>query len=182
MSELVQPSVISVQASYAQSEMSPQRRRRARRARSSDGRWKSKLSCRQKASKFKDLPGTECAPTGHLSDRWWPRHGMWAIDTANGNSWATLQEAVTSKSCADAILAQQTKIFHEDRLDTAKVQARKQGWSAAMTLAHCTAATKGSGGAAVVVRKGSGIHGMTKPIIQAGMRHRICIAWVDAVV
>ena len=33
-----------------------------------------------------------------------------------------------------------------------------------------------------MVRRGSGIADMTDPLIHDGMRHRICISWVDAIV
>ena len=86
------------------------------------------------------------------------------------------------RSGADIVLTQESKICHEDKLQAAKVAARRLGWNPALSLAHRTAAAMGSGGGAVMVRRGSGIHDLTDNLIQQGMRHRICISWVDAVV
>ena len=157
---------------------------RARRAKLPDGRRRPLPSRRKRAILDSQCEGSggACLPTGLIEDRWWPSKGLWAIDTANGNSWQTLTPAVVSRSKADVLLAQETKIFHTDRLEAAKITAMQNGWNPVLSAAHRTAAAMGTGGGAVMVRKGSGIADLTNDLIREGMRHRICISWVDAVV
>ena len=155
---------------------------RARRARGPDGRRILRPSRRKRATQCQGQQAVRCATTSLLGERWWPKHGLWAIDTANANSWMTFEGAVLSKSCADVLLGQESKILTADRLRSAETVARGQGWNPTLSLAHRTAADRGSGGASVMVRRGSGITGMTDTLIQEGMRHRICISWVDAIV
>eukprot|EP00973_Karenia_brevis_P001227 168058-Karenia_brevis.AAC.1 len=76
--------------------------------------------------------------------------GLWAIDTANCNSFSTLATAALARSKADVILAQETKRFTEAGLASAKAEAKRLGWNAHLSEAHPTAAARGSGGCAVL--------------------------------
>ena len=155
---------------------------RARRARLPDGRRKRIISRKKRAILRSSHPPAQCLPTGLVEERWWPKRGLWAIDTANGNSWNTLAPAMLSRSQADVLLAQETKIISHDKLRSAESEARRLGWNPVLSAAHRTAAAMGTGGGAVLTRKGSGITDLTNALIQEGMRHRICISWVDAVI
>ena len=158
--------------------------KRARRARSTDGRRKKCQSRRQRAAQSALSHEAEldlCPPTGHLGDTWWPQFGMWAIDTGNGNSWGTLHAAVAKRSKADILLGQESKIFTQNGIRSAQSEARACGWNPTFSTAHPTACNLGSGGNMVFARKGTGITPHLNVGIPDGTAHRIHLAWVDAV-
>ena len=107
---------------------------------------------------------------------------MWAIDTANANCWASAEAAVVRRSAADILLLQETKRFSGQGVASATVEARTNGWNPVFTRAHCTGAAAGSGGGAVLTRRGSGIRPLEHVGVLADYAHRITLAWVDAVV
>ena len=59
--------------------------------------------------------------------------------------------------------------------------ARRLGWSHEIGTAHRTAGTMGSGGCAVLARKGIGISGLHNRAIPDAIAHRATIAWVSAI-
>ena len=69
--------------------------------------------------------------------------GLWAIESANANSWGSLKKLVLGDSKADILLAQETKIITDDALQAAQRQARSLGWNPSLSLAHRTASTMG---------------------------------------
>ena len=79
--------------------------------------------------------------------------GLWAIDTTNGNSWASLVSAMVSRSSADILMGQETKLFTVNGLRAAAGEARRNEWNPALTAAHPTSGTMGSGGNAVLARR-----------------------------
>jgi len=79
-------------------------------------------------------------------------------------------------------LLQEAKRFTAAGDASAKRDAREQGWNAHLTLAHPTGGHAGSAGCAVLVRVGSGITPAASHTVREPMRHRIAVAWVDAVV
>ncbi len=157
-------------------------KRRARRARHPDGRRKKRSSRRSRACKLGPIGPIAIEATSDIGNKNWREQGLWAIDTANVNSWATLERCVLWRSRAHIVLAQESKILGTDRLSGASTAARAAGWNPALTPAHRTAANFGSGGNAVLVRKGSGLRDITKQLIKEMFQHRICVAWIDAVV
>ena len=46
-----------------------------------------------------------------VEERWWVKHGLWALETSNANSWKSLQTAILERSKADVVLAQECRIF-----------------------------------------------------------------------
>ena len=107
--------------------------------------------------------------------------GLWAIGTANGNSWHTMEEQVVRRSSADVWVLQETKLLEVQKLAAASNAARAQGWNPTLTYAYQTCAGKASGGAGVFAKKGMGAKGNTDQLVRDGMRHRISLTWLDGV-
>ncbi len=164
------------------------KKRPARRARLPNGARKPKPSRRRKA--VASLPAQSqldqqlCPELGEVAteERWWVRHGLWALETSNANSWQSLQTAILERSKADAIFAQECRIFNALAIKGAENRARKLGWNPVFGEAHQTSAHHGSGGCAVFARKGTGITPIANDLIPAGLRHRLTVTWADMVV
>ncbi len=107
--------------------------------------------------------------------------GLWAIDTANGNSAGTLEKCMLERSAADIILSQESKVWDDDRLASSTLAARNAGWNPIVTKAVRTSEHHGSGGNGVFARRGTGINDATPQLVKPQFRHRLCVAWVDAV-
>ncbi len=160
-------------------------RKKARRARHLDGSRKKLLSRRRRAiASFPDssTPDDICQQYWNIRESWWKSKGLWALDTANANSWDSLERTAASNSAADILLAQETKRFSRAGVKSAKAAARRIGWSAHLSQAHATSGTAGSGGCAVLVRSGIGITPPEASLVRQAFRHRIAVAWVDGVV
>ena len=122
------------------------------------------------------MPHTSCIePLGTIvnDNRWWIPKGLWAIETSNGNSWDSLKQAMLGRSSADVILAQETKLFSDSALLSAQRQARSLGWNPTLSIAPRTAMYHGSGGNAILTRKGIGITPVADTVIRADLRHRL---------
>ena len=78
-------------------------------------------------------------------------------------------------------MMQESKKFKESAHKVAGNTARRLGWSHAIGYAHRTAGTMGSGGCAILARKGIGIHSPTNSAIPDFCSHRIHLAWVACV-
>ena len=127
---------------------------------------------------------TRCIePLGTIvnEDRWWIPKGLWAIETSNANSWESLKHAMLSRSSADILLAQETKLLTDAALLSAQRQARSLGWNPTLSMAHRTAQHHGSGGNAILARKGIGITPVADTVIRADLRHRIQASWVGGI-
>ena len=127
---------------------------------------------------------TRCIePLGTIvnEDRWWIPKGLWAIETSNANSWESLKHAMLSRSSADILLAQETKLLTDAALLSAQRQARSLGWNPPLSMAHRTAQHHGSGGNAILARKGIGITPVADTVIRADLRHRIQASWVGGI-
>ena len=116
-----------------------------------------------------------------LGDRTWAEQALWAIDTANKNSWQTVLRQVVQRSQADILLLQETKMSEPQKYNAATLAARAAGWNPTFSYAHLTCAARASGGMGVLTRRGMGIHQNTDEVVRDGMRHRIAISWVDGV-
>ena len=158
--------------------------KRARRARHRSGGRKVLVTRRQKAIRFAkcgDATVWTAPCTTNISDRSWMQQGLWAIDTANGNSWGTALRQVVERSQADILLLQETKLLDPQKFEAAKIAARSAGWNPTLSYAHQTCAARATGGNGVFARRGMGIHQNTDKLIRDGMRHRISLSWVDGV-
>ena len=111
-----------------------------------------------------------------LQDRWWPKMGRWSFVTANANCWVTASDNVANVAEDDFLMLQETKVFKESMRKVAGNTARRLGWSHVFGLAHRTAGTSGSGGCAVLARKGIGINGHHNSMIPESVAHRITVA------
>ena len=160
----------------------PMASKRARRARLPNGARKKFPTRRLRAMKVADTFFQELPVSAAIDDTSWKEGGLFAVDTANGNSWRSLEDAVLLRSSADVILSQESKLHHEDRLAGATLAARAAGWSPALSLAHRTQASFGSGGNGVFLRKGNGVTDYTKDLVPEAFWHRICVAWGDTIV
>jgi len=144
-------------------------------------------ACRAPVKEAEGNPArSRCAKVGlqthsHPRGRDWANEGLLAIDMANLNSWHTLERAVLLKSNTDMVLAQEAKLL-DLRLGAATTAARNAGWNPTLARAHRTSASMASGGAAVFASSGTGIRQLTDNFACDGMKHRLCISWVDAVV
>ena len=161
--------------------------RRARRQRNKDGtRKKKKTKTRREAAIANWIDSNSAPPciieqTATLHDRWWPSAGLWAFLTVNPNSWKTAVSEILPSAEDDVILMQESNTFKESAHKVAGSTARRLGWSHAIGYAHRTAGTMGSGGCAILARKGTGIHSPAKSGIPDFCSHRIHLAWVACV-
>ncbi len=155
-------------------------RKRARRARHPNGKRKKFLSRKEVSASvpsfFQGIP-----ISSSIEDSSWKSKGLFAVDTANANSWSTLEDCVLVRSTADIITSQESKIFTDDRLDGASLAARAAGWNPILTSAHKTAALRGSGGMGIFARKGQAVADLASNLVPEGYQHRIAVGWVDAV-
>jgi hypothetical protein len=116
-----------------------------------------------------------------VNEPWWVKQGLWAIETCNVNSWESGRSAMLSRSKADVVFLQETRLLNETTLHSAERQARKDGWNPTLSMAHRTAEHHGSGGCAVLARAGTGIASAPGDLIPHDMRHRLHLAWTGAV-
>ena len=86
--------------------------------------------------------------------------GLLSILTANPNYWATAVENVANVSEDDFALVQECKLYKESMRKVAGATARRLGWNHEFGTAHRSEGTMGSGGCAVLARKGIGISGL----------------------
>ena len=84
------------------------------------------------------------------------------------------------RSKADFVLAQETKIYKRDAHAASQREARSCGWDPSLAWAHPTAAAMGSGGTAVLAKKGMGITDLEIAICD-GIDNRFHLAWADAI-
>ena len=120
--------------------------------------------------------------TGMLPDQQWKQAGLWAVDTANANCADTAFDKVLRKSAADVTCLQEVRHKTPQAIGACKRKLRGAGWSAHISLAKTTAADRGSGGCAVVTRKGIGITAVDEELIAEEFRHRLAVAHVSAIV
>ena len=158
----------------------PPKVRRARRARHADGRRKKFATRELKANRLGPIFGGITMSTT-MEDKQWKSRGLFAVDTANANCWETLEDCVLTRSSADVVASQESKIITDDRLEGATLAARAAGWNPVLTMAHKTAAARGSGGVGIFARKGQPMEDLTAKLVPAGYEHRIGVAWVAAV-
>jgi hypothetical protein len=188
LDHLIEPAQCTAAIMEDQCNRPTPRKRRARRARLPCGARKPGVSRRRKA--VANLPAQAqldqqlCPELGdvEVEERWWVRHGLWALETSNANSWQSLQTAILERSRADALFAQEIKIFNASAIKGAENRPRKLGWSPVFGQAHQTSVHHGSGGCGVFARKGTGIAPIANNLIPTGLRHRVTVAWADMVV
>ena len=104
------------------------------------------------------------------------------MDTANTNCVDTAYDKVLCKSSADITGLQETRLRTQHAVGAPKRHLRDSGWSAHLSLAKTTKADKGSGGCAVVARKGLGIAAAGEELVADTFQHRLATAHVNAVV
>ena len=92
------------------------------------------------------------------ASNWHRKLGLWAFDTANANTWSTLQQYLGLTS-ADAVLAQETKVEAGDPLASSESSLRTNGWRG--KLHQCAHGPAGgpSAGTAVMTRHYIGMAG-----------------------
>ena len=94
---------------------------------------------------------------GCLADASYHRHtGLWAIDSANGNSWLGGAKYLELTS-ADIVLIQESKLRGSDAIQSVEDAALNHGWKA--TLSAATTGERGgaSAGVGVAIRKHLGL-------------------------
>ena len=89
--------------------------------------------------------------------------------------------SMVCRSDADILLGQEAKIFQDQKLKAAEVEARRDRWSPVSTAAHSTSGSMGSGGNVVMARRGTGIHPVDHVGIGHAVEHRLTLAWVDSI-
>ena len=158
--------------------------KRARRQRLPDGKRKPRGPNRRQRA-IKHLPPTtagsaaiDIPESSTFGDRWWVAKGLWSIATSNPNSWASAMANVANVSQDDFLLLQETKTYKESTRKVNGNAARRAGWSHCLGLAHRTASSMGSGGRAVLARKGTAISEQANRNVPDLVSHRITVAWV----
>jgi hypothetical protein len=177
------PELLACNASEGLAPLLPSRRR-ARRARERNGKRIVRANRNKRAAasfEGEGKPQPSCPQTGLMCERWWPSLGLWAIDSANGNSWKSLAKHVLERSQADIVVGQETKAFTERETSKAVTEARRLGWNPTLTKAHRTGCDMGSGGGAILARKGTGISPVQSSCIPEEYQHRISISWINAI-
>jgi len=152
-------------------------------ARHPDGRRK-----RPKPRRFVDdgtLAALDVVATGHteLADSSWKSYGVWALDTANGSSWSTIEDKILPRSAADILFVQESKAHGDAGVERVRRTGRAKGWSCAASPARRTSATAefSSGGCVVGAARGIGIRGHPDWSIADGFEHRFKLAWIGAI-
>ncbi len=95
-------------------------------------------------------------PLRDVGDTSFKRAGLWAIDSANPNCWASARKDLASTS-ADIVLLQEVKARAGDEAARAEDQAAKLHWS--MSVEPCATMDSGypSAGVAIAVRSHLGL-------------------------
>ena len=96
------------------------------------------------------LDSVQADDVGHRS------HGLWAIDSFNGNSW-TSAAALLASSSADYVALQETREVGAERTAGLEAAAFRKGWVAAIAQAVWTDAGGISAGVAILAKKGLGM-------------------------
>ena len=151
------------------------RQTRARRARDNKG-------ARPKKKKQQETSEVVFGATSTLGNSWWKKHGWFAIDTSNPNSFDSGRRKILKRSKADAVLLQETKLKNKEELESAKRVAKQMGWSSHLEPARHLESDRGSGGCAVAIRSGGGIVPVSTADLLPDTKHRIAAAWADIVV
>jgi len=120
--------------------------------------------------------------TGHteIADACWKEAGLFAVDSANTNSFDTGETQILRRTAADALLLQETKRFGDHASEQISRAGRKVNWNLSSSPALRTAENKGSGGCAVGCRRGTGITASEAQVSDA-VRHRFHLAWSSAI-
>ncbi len=106
--------------------------------------------------------------------------GLWALDTANANCWATARQYAES-SAADLLFLQETKTRKGQETATAEDQAARIGWD--MAIEPCATLDSGylSAGAAVAARRHFGMANLPNGVHLGGrLTSRVAVKWVGA--
>ena len=93
-------------------------------------------------------PGAPRIVSEALADDGWKAVGLWAVDSVSGNSWASLDSLVLSESAADLVLIQEHKVASIEATQVTAARGRARGWRCSASVAHRTAAGRGSEGGA----------------------------------
>ena len=109
-----------------------------------------------------------------IGDDDWKRKGYYAIDSLNGNCWATTK-GLLNRSSADVACIQETKLSGADAQATIASQAQAVKWQSHASLAHGC-----SGGCAVATKSGIGITPHPDKLVGDGYQHRFKLAHVSA--
>jgi len=115
-----------------------------------------------------------------IAESWWKQFGVWAIDTANSNSWASAEKAILRRSSADVVLGQETKLLAAPGAQVPFSQGKRAGWRVCATPAHRTALGKGSGGCFIATTRSIGLHEHAG-VVKLAVRHRLHAGHVQAV-
>ena len=185
---LAQPSVIEAAEIMHDLSTDPRDRpstRRARRARNADGTrrkpWTRRMAAIKELPLQTDILVKSIPPFACLTDSAWKKQGLWAILTANPNSWDAAVALLLPYATDDIILLQETRVFRDAFRRTALTTARKKGWNPHLNLALPTLGTIGSAGCGVLAKSGTGLSATGSPAIDDGCAHRIASAWVASV-
>ena len=117
-----------------------------------------------------------CPNAGDASFR---KAGLWAIDTANANSWKSAHTYL-EESAADIILLQETKRLAGSEAIDAERSASRSGWSLLLEPARSTEAGGVSAGVAVAVRSHMGTAKLRLALKKNELEHRVQAAWVGS--
>lgn len=116
-------------------------------------------------------------PTGGLADRWHRKAGLWAFETCNASSWRSLIDHDVTRTAADVVFAQETRLADAAAIDAAAASARASGWAASIGPAHLTDKGRATGGCAVLASGGVGVSEGISKMVDGDLRNRLQHAW-----
>ena len=150
--------------------------KRARQNRDNMGNRKRPIKRHSRSCPIPPLTSKEAIRDCLLGDSWWKKAGLWAVDTYNGNCWATTKNSIFPRSAADVACIQETKISGCQAEAIIATQASAIKWA-------CVAspALGSSGGCAVSCRAGIGLSPHPDSLVADGFQHRIKFAHCSAV-
>ncbi len=143
----------------------PRRRRRGRRGRSA-------------------IPAGDGQPSVvadfRADDAWHRKLGLWAIETANPNSWDTARRYV-EMSAADVLMIQELKLRDGDPTLAAQRAAAGMGWQLSAESCDVTDLGYASAGVGIAVRSHMGMSLPPVPMLHPSLKHRVHVRWVGSI-
>ncbi len=115
------------------------------------------------------------------ADSTWHRdNGLWAIDTANPNSWDGAKRYIEA-SAADVVAIQEIKLREGEPILTAQGVARRMGWQLSVEKCQVTDCGYSSAGVGIAVRSHLGMSAPPISLDDERLTHRAHVRWIGTI-